>query len=174
MYFRDCKSLCCWKKNPINFLFRVQISPRSCIMDCFPPISFLNISDYRLQPRLFMGWWKDVSNCLYWLHISGSRIMNMLAFSLWHCCLIDITHIDYLVHCHTLWTFFTTFFINIMWKKYWNLNYIVFSLNYLVFSLNYIVFSLNYIVFSLNYLVFSLNYLVFSLFMTFFMFYVYT
>ena len=57
----------------------------------FSPISFLNISDYRLQARLFMGWWKDVSNCLYWLHISGSRIMNMLAFSLWHCCLIDIT-----------------------------------------------------------------------------------
>ena len=27
----------------------------------FPPISFWNISDYRLQPRLFMGWWKDVS-----------------------------------------------------------------------------------------------------------------
>ena len=98
MYFRDCKSLCCWKKNPINFLFRVQISPRSCIMDCFPPISFLNISDYRLQPRLFMGWWKDVSNCLYWLHISGSRIMNMLAFSLWHCCLIDITHMCIVTH----------------------------------------------------------------------------
>ena len=58
----------------------------------FSPISFLNISDNRLQPRLFIGWWKDVSNCLYWLHISGSRIMNMLAFSLWHCCLIDITH----------------------------------------------------------------------------------
>jgi len=27
----------------------------------FFPISYLNISDYRLQPRLFMGW-KDVSN----------------------------------------------------------------------------------------------------------------
>ena len=58
----------------------------------FSPISFLNISDYRLQARLCMGWWKDVSNCLYWLHISGSRIMNMLPFSLWHYCLIDITH----------------------------------------------------------------------------------
>ena len=27
---------CFWKKNTINFLFRVQISPRPCIMDFFP------------------------------------------------------------------------------------------------------------------------------------------
>jgi hypothetical protein len=43
------------KKNPINF--RVQISPRvkTCIMPgFFPPISLLNISVYRLQPRFFI------------------------------------------------------------------------------------------------------------------------
>jgi len=128
MYFRDCKSLSVFeRKIPLTFFSEYRF---------FPPISFLNISNYRLQPRLFMGWWKDVSNCLYWLHISGSRIMNMLAFSLWHYCLIDITHMW--LPCalsHTLDLFYN-FFINIiMWKKYWNLNYIVFSLNYLVFSL---------------------------------------
>jgi hypothetical protein len=42
-------------KNPINF--RVQISPRVKTMHnawIFPPISLLNISAYRLQPRLFI------------------------------------------------------------------------------------------------------------------------
>ena len=46
---------CFWKKNPINF--RVQISPRVKTMHnawIFPPISSLNISVYRLQPRLFI------------------------------------------------------------------------------------------------------------------------
>ena len=31
---------CLWKKNPINFLFRVQISPRPCIMDVWRLIVF--------------------------------------------------------------------------------------------------------------------------------------
>jgi hypothetical protein len=43
---------CFWKKNPINF--RVQISPRVKTMHPPPPISLLNISVYRLQPRLFI------------------------------------------------------------------------------------------------------------------------
>ena len=46
---------CFWKKNPINF--RVQISPRVKTMHnawISPPISLLNISVYRLQPRLFI------------------------------------------------------------------------------------------------------------------------
>jgi hypothetical protein len=51
MYFRDCKTLNVFeRKNPINF--RVQISPR--VKTIFPPISLLNISVYRLQPRLFI------------------------------------------------------------------------------------------------------------------------
>jgi hypothetical protein len=55
MYFRDCKTLSVFeRKIPLTFSFRVQISPRPCIMDFFPPISLLNISLYRLQPRLFM------------------------------------------------------------------------------------------------------------------------
>ena len=49
-------SKCFWKKNPINF--RVQISPRVKTMHnaWIPPspISLLNISVYRLQPRLFI------------------------------------------------------------------------------------------------------------------------
>jgi hypothetical protein len=54
---------CFWKKNPINF--RVQISPRVKTMHnawIFPPISLLNISVYRLQPRLFI----DSLPYLYW------------------------------------------------------------------------------------------------------------
>ena len=47
---------CFWKKNPINF--RVQISSRVKTMHnaWIPPspISLLNISVYRLQPRLFI------------------------------------------------------------------------------------------------------------------------
>ena len=40
---------CFWKKNPINFLFRVQISPRSCIMDFFLQFLF-----WIFQSRLLM------------------------------------------------------------------------------------------------------------------------
>jgi hypothetical protein len=58
MYFRDCKTLSVFeRKNPINF--RVQISPRvktvhNAWISLSPPISLLNISVYRLQPRLFI------------------------------------------------------------------------------------------------------------------------
>jgi hypothetical protein len=56
MYFRDCKTLSVFeRKIPLTLSFRVQISPRPCIMDPpAPPISLLNISVYRFQPRLFM------------------------------------------------------------------------------------------------------------------------
>jgi hypothetical protein len=55
MYFRDCKRLEFLKEKSINF--RVQISPRVKTMHnawISPPISLLNISVYRLQPRLFI------------------------------------------------------------------------------------------------------------------------
>ena len=40
--------MCFWKKNLINFLFRVQISPRPCIMDSPPPPKFF-IEYFSLQ-----------------------------------------------------------------------------------------------------------------------------
>ena len=55
MYFRDCKTLSVFEsKIPLTL---VQISPRVKTMHnaWIPsPISLLNISVYRLQPRLFM------------------------------------------------------------------------------------------------------------------------
>jgi hypothetical protein len=56
MYFRDCKTLIVFERK-IPLTFRVQISPRVKTMHnawIFPPISLLNISVYRLQPRLFI------------------------------------------------------------------------------------------------------------------------
>ena len=97
---------CFWKKNPINFLFRVQISPRSCIMDCFPQFLFFEYFRLQTSAKIIHGLERCFQFLYYWLHISGSRIMNMLAFSLLHCCLIDITHM--LLPCalsHTLGSF---------------------------------------------------------------------
>ena len=60
MYFRNCKTLSVFeRKISLTFSFRVQISPRVKTMHndnawIFPPISLLNISVYRLQPRLFI------------------------------------------------------------------------------------------------------------------------
>jgi hypothetical protein len=56
MYFRDCKTLSVFERK-IPLTFRVQISPRVKTMHnawISPPISLLNISVYRLQPRLFI------------------------------------------------------------------------------------------------------------------------
>jgi hypothetical protein len=56
MYFRDCKTLSVFeRKIPVNLEFRFHQERRPCIMPGFsPPISLLNISVYRLQPRLFL------------------------------------------------------------------------------------------------------------------------
>jgi hypothetical protein len=56
MYLRDCKTLSVFERK-IPLTFRVQISPRVKTMHnawISPPISLLNISVYRLQPRLFI------------------------------------------------------------------------------------------------------------------------
>jgi hypothetical protein len=56
MYFRDCKILSVFERK-IPLTLRVQISPRVKTMHnawIFAPISLLNISVYRLQPRLFI------------------------------------------------------------------------------------------------------------------------
>jgi hypothetical protein len=59
-------SSCSTSENPITFFLEYRFHQDHDMHNgLFSPISFLNISDYRLQPRLFMGWWKDVSNCLY-------------------------------------------------------------------------------------------------------------
>jgi hypothetical protein len=67
MYFRDCKSLSVFeRKTPLTFFSEYRFHQDQDMHNgLFSPISFLNISDYRLQPRLFMGWQEDVSNCLY-------------------------------------------------------------------------------------------------------------
>jgi hypothetical protein len=56
MYFRDCKTLSVFeRKIPLTLEFRfhqrVKTMHNAWI---FPPISLLNISVYRLQPRLFI------------------------------------------------------------------------------------------------------------------------
>ena len=56
MYFRDCKTLIVFeRKIPLTLEFRFHQEWRPCIKPgFFPQISLLNISVYRLQPRLFI------------------------------------------------------------------------------------------------------------------------
>jgi hypothetical protein len=55
MYFRDCKTLSVFeRKIPLTFSLEFRFHEDHCIMDPPPPISLLNISVYKLQPRLFM------------------------------------------------------------------------------------------------------------------------
>ena len=45
---------CFWKKNPINFLFRVQISPRPCIME-FSPNFFIEYFSLQTSAKIIHG-----------------------------------------------------------------------------------------------------------------------
>jgi hypothetical protein len=58
MYFRDCKTLSVFeRKIPLTLEFRFHQERRPCIMPgFFHPISLLNITVYRLQPRLIIDW----------------------------------------------------------------------------------------------------------------------
>jgi hypothetical protein len=55
MYFRDCKTLSVFeRKIPLTFSLESSDFTKTIHNESPPPISLLNISVYRLQPRLFM------------------------------------------------------------------------------------------------------------------------
>jgi hypothetical protein len=71
MYFRDCKNMYFWKKNLINFLFRVQISSVAHLSFCFEQTSYRTFHRCFLQNFSFDSFGRQTlsdgksSHCLW-------------------------------------------------------------------------------------------------------------